>query len=273
MMKRVSASLNFFQRPKNISMGTNIGVFFLSRSTFHPTPFLKFRNISNYAAELLEDEDEMEDLEYDPKKEANIHTQDHSKPINKALVFREVIDSRRHTKVTAGGRINTFSTLVIAGDMKGTAGIGYGKGLNPGKAAENADLNVQKNLITIYRYKDKTVPGGPYMYKYVSTKVTVQKRPPNTGISGPPILERFARAFGLDDIRIIVHGSKNKQTMLKAFAELVRQIQPPEETARLMGKKLFDPSKVWKPSKEPDLIPELDEFEDEEFEEEETDYQ
>ena len=49
-----------------------------------------------------------------------------------------------HTKITAGGRIFSFSALVVVGDGRGTAGFGYGKALTGGGAVLKATRDAEK---------------------------------------------------------------------------------------------------------------------------------
>jgi small subunit ribosomal protein S5 len=49
-----------------------------------------------------------------------------------------IIDIRRVTRVTAGGRRMNFSVAVVAGDRKGRVGVGLGKGNDTASAVEKA---------------------------------------------------------------------------------------------------------------------------------------
>ena len=54
--------------------------------------------------------------------------------------------AHRHTKITAGGRIFSFSALVVVGDGNGTAGFGYGKALSGGAAVQKATRDAEKRM-------------------------------------------------------------------------------------------------------------------------------
>ena len=58
----------------------------------------------------------------------------------------EVIDIRRVTKVTKGGRTLHFSATVAVGDEKGSIGIGSGKAGEVVEAIKKARMQAVKNV-------------------------------------------------------------------------------------------------------------------------------
>lgn len=60
------------------------------------------------------------------------------------FLVKEVLSVGRHIKVTANGRMQTFSVIVVLGDGNGTAGFGYGKALNAATATVNAARDAEK---------------------------------------------------------------------------------------------------------------------------------
>jgi len=61
----------------------------------------------------------------------------------------KVIDLRRVTRVTKGGKRFRFRATVVIGDEKGKVGVGVAKGLDVAQAVQKAKLNAKKNLITV----------------------------------------------------------------------------------------------------------------------------
>lgn len=61
----------------------------------------------------------------------------------------KIIDIRRVTRVTSGGRRMNFSVSVVAGDRKGRVGVGLGKGGDTAGAVEKATRSAKKNLIKV----------------------------------------------------------------------------------------------------------------------------
>lgn len=61
----------------------------------------------------------------------------------------KIIDIRRVTRVTSGGRRMNFSVAVVAGDRKGRVGVGLGKAGDTSLAVEKATREAKKNLIKV----------------------------------------------------------------------------------------------------------------------------
>ena len=61
----------------------------------------------------------------------------------------KIIDIRRVTRVTSGGRRMNFSVAVVAGDRKGRVGVGLGKGGDTAGAVEKATREAKKHLIKV----------------------------------------------------------------------------------------------------------------------------
>jgi len=69
-----------------------------------------------------------------------------------------IIDVRRVTRVTAGGRRLNFSVAVVAGDRKGRVGVGLGKGADTAVAMEKATREAKKHLIKVPLSQYMTIP-------------------------------------------------------------------------------------------------------------------
>ena len=61
----------------------------------------------------------------------------------------KIIDIRRVTRVTSGGRRMNFSVAVVAGDRKGRVGVGLAKSIDTASAVEKATREAKKNLIKV----------------------------------------------------------------------------------------------------------------------------
>lgn len=73
--------------------------------------------------------------------------------------FQErVIDLRRVTRMTAGGKRMSFRATVVIGDQRGRVGAAIGKGLDVATAVEKAKRQAQKNIIKINLKENRTIP-------------------------------------------------------------------------------------------------------------------
>lgn len=70
----------------------------------------------------------------------------------------KIVDIRRVTRVTAGGRRMNFSVAVVAGDRKGRVGVGLGKGLDTASAVEKATREAKKHMIKLPLTPQMTIP-------------------------------------------------------------------------------------------------------------------
>ena len=61
----------------------------------------------------------------------------------------KIIDIRRVTRVTTGGRRMNFSVAVVAGDRKGRVGVGLGKSIDTASAVDKATRDASFYIRTI----------------------------------------------------------------------------------------------------------------------------
>src|SRR3989344_4527105 len=61
----------------------------------------------------------------------------------------KILDLRRVTRVTKGGKRFRFRATVIIGDEKGRVGAGIAKGLDVAQAVDKAKTDAKKKMITV----------------------------------------------------------------------------------------------------------------------------
>jgi small subunit ribosomal protein S5 len=126
-----------------------------------------------------------------------------------------MLDIRRVTRVVAGGRRFSFSVALVAGDRKGSVGLGMGKSMDTSLAITKAFKSAKKNMIKVKLTKNGSIP-HEVSSKYASSKVTIM---PNKGrglVAGSAVRDILAFA-GIKNVTAKVHsGSKNKLNNAKA---------------------------------------------------------
>jgi small subunit ribosomal protein S5 len=167
----------------------------------------------------------------------------------KSFIVNETVEINRHVNVTANGRMVSFSALVLLGDGKGTAGLGYGKAENAADAVVRATRNAERNLVTVHLFEDRTIP-APIVSKYVRSFVTIRPRPEGSGANVPWRLYSVFEAFGLKDVLLKTHGSRNKRHILRAIFEGIKNQVSPEEIAKARGKKWVNTFEYWDPKRD-----------------------
>ena len=154
---------------------------------------------------------------------------------NSLELNEKVVSIKRVTKVVKGGRNMRFTALVVVGDGNGHVGAGLGKATEIPEAIRKGKEDAAKNLISVALDENDSVTHD-YIGKFGGASVLLKKAPEGTGvIAGGPARAVIAMA-GIKNIRTKSLGSNNKQNVVLATIEGLRQIKTPEEVAKLRGK-------------------------------------
>lgn len=128
---------------------------------------------------------------------------------------QKIIQIRRVTRVTSGGRRMAFSVAMVIGNRKGQVGLGTGKGIDTQIAIEKALRGAKKNLITVPMTKDNSIPHD-VTTKYSSAIVTMMPAPSRGLVAGSAVRHVLELA-GVTNINAkILSPSKNKLNIAKA---------------------------------------------------------
>lgn len=121
----------------------------------------------------------------------------------------KVIEIKRVTQKKKGGNKISFSALVIIGDRKGRAAVGFNKAPDVMSAIQKSIGRAKKRLVTIKRVGADTIPHEIY-FKYKSAAILLKPAPEGTGvIAGGPI-RSVVEAFGIRNLVSKMMGSANK---------------------------------------------------------------
>ncbi|MDE2037694.1 MAG: 30S ribosomal protein S5 [Patescibacteria group bacterium] len=135
----------------------------------------------------------------------------------------KIIDIRRVTRVTAGGRRMNFSVAVVAGDRKGRVGVGLGKGNDTAGAVEKATREAKKHMIKVPLTAAMTIPHAVEA-KYSSARVMIfpaRGRGVVAGSSARSVIE----LAGIKDVCAkFMSGSKNGLNNAKATVEALSRL-------------------------------------------------
>ena len=71
---------------------------------------------------------------------------------------QKIVSLRRVTRVMAGGRRFSFSVCLVAGNRKGSGGVGQGKAGDTPLAIEKAFRDAKKHMITVNTTKKMSIP-------------------------------------------------------------------------------------------------------------------
>lgn len=147
----------------------------------------------------------------------------------------KVVSIKRVTKVVKGGRNMRFTALVVVGDGNGHVGAGLGKATEIPEAIRKGKEDAMKKLISVARDENGSVTHD-FIGKFGSSQVLLKKAPDGTGVIAGGPARAVIELAGIKNIRTKSLGSNNKQNVVLATIEGLRQLKTPEEVARLRGK-------------------------------------
>ena len=154
---------------------------------------------------------------------------------NSLELNEKVVSIKRVTKVVKGGRNMRFTALVVVGDGNGHVGAGLGKATEILEAIRKGKEDAAKNLISVALDENDSVTHD-YIGKFGGASVLLKKAPEGTGVIAGGPARAVIEMAGIKNIRTKSLGSNNKQNVVLATIEGLRQIKTPEEVAKLRGK-------------------------------------
>ena len=146
-----------------------------------------------------------------------------------------VVAIKRVTKVVKGGRNMRFSALVVVGDGNGHVGAGLGKAAEIPEAIRKGKEDAQKHMIPVARTDYNSITHDNYG-KFGGASVLLKRAPEGTGIIAGGTARAVVDLAGITNIRTKCLGSNNKQNVVLATLEGLRQLKTPEAVARARGK-------------------------------------
>ena len=154
---------------------------------------------------------------------------------NSLELTEKVVSIKRVTKTTKGGRNMRFTALVVVGDGNGHVGAGLGKAIEIPEAIRKGKEDAAKNLITVALDANDSITHD-FVGKFGGASVLLKKAPEGTGVIAGGPARAVIEMAGIKNIRTKSLGSNNKQNVVLATLEALKQIKTPEEVAKLRGK-------------------------------------
>lgn len=140
----------------------------------------------------------------------------------------QVLDLRRVTRVTAGGKRFRFRATVIVGNGKGKVGVGVGKGPDVQAAIQKARDRAKKDLITL-KLKGSTIP-HEVEAKFSAARVLIKPAERGHGLMAGGAPRVVLRLAGVRDATAKCIGkTSNKLTNALAALEALKHLKEPNK--------------------------------------------
>lgn len=144
-----------------------------------------------------------------------------------------VVNVRRVTKVTKGGKRFSFSAFVVSGNQQGQVGIALGKSKEATSAIAKATNRARKNMITV-PLRGTTIP-YPVRGKQGSARVVLLPASKGTGKIAGGAVRAIIEAAGIDDALTKSLGAANSLNVAKATLNALAKLRSAQDLAKMRG--------------------------------------
>ena len=162
-------------------------------------------------------------------------------PTDLQLNDEVVVEVKRVSKATTGGRRMRFRCIVVVGDGNGHVGIGYGRANEVASAVNKAKESAKKEIFKCPLIKG-TIPHRIDV-KYGSVKLMLKPASPGTGIIAGGPVRAVLEQIGITNILTKNTGSTSPINVVKAVEKGLRELRDPLMVSKTRGvslKELFN---------------------------------
>lgn len=145
----------------------------------------------------------------------------------------KLVNIRRVTKVTKGGRTFGFSALVVVGDENGVVGTGMGKAKEVSSAIAKGVDDAKKNLVKV-PVANGTVPHS-MDGKYGGARVLLKPAAHGTGVIAGGAMRAVLESVGVTDVLAKSKGSSNPANVVKATIDALSKMRSAHTIAQARG--------------------------------------
>ncbi len=152
-------------------------------------------------------------------------------PRSKPEYDQRMINIRRVTRVSSGGRRFSFSVVVVVGNHKGSVGIATGKAGDTTLAIDKAYRAAKKNAIQVKLLKNMSIP-HEVQEKFKGSVVSISPAKGKGMIAGSAARDVIELA-GIKDVNAKIHSaSKNKLNIAQATIKALQALREPKKFER-----------------------------------------
>ena len=154
-------------------------------------------------------------------------------PTDLQLNDEVVVQIKRVSKATTGGRRMRFNSVVVVGDGQGHVGIGFGKANEVASAVNKAKESAKKRIFKAPLIKG-TIPHRIDV-KYGSVKLMLKPASDGTGIIAGGPVRAVLEQVGISNILTKNTGSTNPINVVKAVEKGLKELRDPLMVSRQRG--------------------------------------
>ena len=152
---------------------------------------------------------------------------------NQEGLQEKLVHVRRVVKVVKGGRIFSFTALVVVGDGTGRVGYGKGKAREVPMAIQKAMEAARRNMIQVQL--NGTTLQYPVRARHGASMVYMQPAVPGTGVIAGGAMRAVLELAGVQDVLAKCIGSTNPVNVVHATFKGLQDMQSPEKVAARRG--------------------------------------
>lgn len=149
-------------------------------------------------------------------------------------LVEKMVSVSRHAKVVKGGRIFSFSALVVIGDRNGKIGFGYGKAREVPAAMQKAMEQARKSMTKI------ELNGNTIYHEMIgrhgATRVFMKPAAEGTGIIAGGAMRAVFEVLGVQNVLAKCMRSSNPMNVVLATLKALTSISSPAHIAAKRGK-------------------------------------
>lgn len=153
-------------------------------------------------------------------------------------LLEKLVSVSRNVKVVKGGRIFSFSALVVVGDGQGTIGIGRGKSREVPNAIQKAMAAARQNRVRIQLNAGTLF--HPIKARHGASKVIMLPASDGTGIIAGGAMRAVCEVLGIHNVLAKCLGSTNPVNVVRATLNGLLDMSSPELIAAKRGKLVDD---------------------------------
>ena len=138
-----------------------------------------------------------------------------------------LIEVKRVTKVVKGGRVLSFTSLVVVGDGESKVGFANCKAKEVPMSMQKAKEKSKKNMIKIHSNQSTIL--YPVVGRHDSTKVVILPASEGTGVIASAVVRSILEFAGIKNALTKTYGSRNKKNIVRATFKALEQLKTVDE--------------------------------------------